>query len=179
MDIFLLLVVPISVSLDSFFCGLSLSLSTKEDFKILTGIALSVFLLCLVGSYLGNYFGILLKTYQELLGGLILVIVALIDIKNNNSAQNFLIDKNYKTFYKSVIVGFAIGLDGAVGCLTLSLFNMSGILIPIYVTMLHLLFISIAIRISLTSIKNFIYKYNNLPYYVIFCLGYYKLLSLI
>ncbi|MBO5926073.1 MAG: manganese efflux pump [Clostridia bacterium] len=65
-----------SVSLDSFFCGLSMSTKSNKNMSFLFGISSSVLILCLIGSTLGTKMRDFFENLGEILGGAILIIIS-------------------------------------------------------------------------------------------------------
>ena len=79
-------------------------------------------------------------------------------------------------FLESVIIGFAIGLDGAVGCLSLSLMGYNSLLVPILITFVHVLLMNLAILISKSKLSKFLKKFSFTPPLILFLLGLFKLI---
>ncbi len=176
MDALILITTALSVSLDSFFCGISMSVKTKENFKFLIGISLTVLLLCLLGSGLGLKAYNALSGFSEIIGGSILIIIAIwgfFDSKNKKVPNA----KNDNIFLESIIIGFAIGLDGAVGSLSLSLMGYNSILVPILITVIHVILMHIAILISKSKASKILKKFENTPQIILLLLGTYKLIT--
>ena len=178
METLILLTTALSVSLDSFFCGLSMSVKTKENFKFLIGITLSVFLLCIIGNTLGIKAYNALSNFSELIGGIILIIIAIFGFFDNKN-KSVSACKTHNIFLESIIIGFAIGLDGAAGSLSLSLMGYSSIFVPILITLIHAILMHIAILISNSKATKFLKKFKHTPSLILLLLGTYKLITAI
>lgn len=178
METLILFTTALSVSLDSFFCGLSMSVKTKENLKFLIGISLSVFILCIIGSTLGITAYNALSNFSEIIGGSILIIIAIIGFienKKDKHAHN----KTDNIFLESLIIGLAIGIDGAVGSLSLSLMGYNSIFVPILITVIHVVLMNFAILISKSKASRFLKKFKNTPQIILLLLGTYKLITTI
>lgn len=176
MKTIILFTTALSVSLDSFFCGLSMSVKTTKNFKFLLGISFSVFLLCILGSLFGASLYGLLSNFSEIIGGSILIIISVFGFLENLKEKTTPINTKDNIFLESVIIGFAIGLDGAVGCLSLSLMGYNSLLVPILITFVHVLLMNLAILISKSKLSKFLKKFSFTPPLILFLLGLFKLI---
>lgn len=179
MNIFNLLLIALSVSLDSFFCGLSASMKINRNFKTILGIILSVFILSVIGSFLGEKAGESLKNTANLLGGTILSVIAVIDYfseKKENENGKFFSRKN-NNFLQGIVLGLAVGIDGAVGCFTLSLLGVKGLIAPLTVTAFHLVLLILAFLITDLSFAKKLAKKSFIAPLILFLLGIYKIIS--
>lgn len=175
MEILILLTTAFTVSLDSFFCGLSMSIKTKDNFKFILGISLSVFTLCILGRFIGIKTSNALLNYSEMVGGSILIIIALFGfIENLNKSEYSTPCKNL--FLESIIIGFAIGLDGSAGCISLALSGYTSILVPVLITIVHVILLNVAILISKTKVAKTLNKYKFTPQIILFLLGCFKII---
>ena len=174
MNFIFLLTTALAVSIDSFVCGLSLSLNSKKKLPLILGITGVVFILCLIANYLGAYLKNFLTEKTASLGGIILIGVGIINLfsKKDNTIE----DKNI--FKKSILVGFGVGLDGAFGTLSLALMGYNSFLVPITVTLMHLLLISTSVFISERRFLKVFDKLDFIPPLILIVLGLYKLLFL-
>ncbi len=174
MESLILFTTALSVSLDSFFCGLSMSVKTKENLKFLIGISLSVFILCILGSTLGIKAYGTLSSYSEIIGGSILIIIAIIGFIENKKDKH--VFKTNDIFLESLLIGIAIGFDGAVGSLSLSLMGYNPIFVPILITVIHVVLMNFAILISKSKATTVLKKFKNSPQIILLLLGTYKLI---
>ncbi len=175
MKIIMLITTALSVSLDSFFCGLSMSVKTKENFKFLTGISLSVFILCVVGGTLGVRAHSFFADYSDLVSGGILLIIALFGLLKKDGEERTDLKNKNNIFLESLIIGVAIGLDGAMGCLSLSLMGYGAIIPPIVITIIHLLLMNVAIKLTGSKIAKPLKKFSFTPYMILLALSFSKI----
>ena len=170
MKILILMTTALSVSLDSFFCGLSMLIKTKDNFKFVFGISLSVFILCILGRIIGIKTSSALFSYNEIIGGSILIIISAIGFFETFKNEDFSIrEKNI--FLESLTIGFAIGLDGSAGCVSLALSGYTSIFVPIFITLVHVLLMNLAIFISKLKISKLFIKFKCTPHIILFLLG--------
>ena len=167
----------LTVSLDSFICGLSLSIKTKENFKIIFGISLSVFIICLLGSVIGTKLYATLSRVGELIGGLILIAISVNGINRKAKETTLLKTTSSNTLKESVIIGLAIGIDGAVGCLSLAIMGITSLIVPVFITAMHILLMNFAIAIANTPPAKTLKKHSLIPYFILLALGIYKIVS--
>ena len=165
-----------SVSLDSFFCGLSMSTKSNKNMSFLFGISSSVLILCLIGSTLGTKMRDFFENLGEILGGAILIVISFIGFLEKENTSTFLIKKSNSVFIESLIIGFAIGLDGGGGCLSLSLIGYTSLYVPFLITAVHVLLINLAIAISNSKVSVILKKFKHTPQIILLLLGCYKIL---
>ncbi len=105
------------------------------------------------------------------------MLIAILDSLQKSSPTTMLLQsKNDDILIKSLIVGFSIGIDGAIGCFSLALTGINSLLVATLVTFMHILLLLSAFSLSkLIKIKN-ISVLEKIPTYIIFILGVYKLL---
>ena len=175
MEILILLTTVFTVSLDSFFCGLSMSIKTKDNFKFIIGITISVFTLCVLGRLIGIKMSSALLNYSEIIGGTILIIIAIIGFIEEIKNSNFLLQEK-NLFLESIIIGLAIGLDGSAGCVSLAISGYKSIFVPILITLVHVILLNLAIFISNTKLAKRLLKYKLTPQIILFLLGCFKII---
>ena len=173
MDIVFLISTALSVSADSFLCGLSLCVPQKDKNKALFAIAISVLALCFIGAFLGVNLGKILSKYANLLGGSVLLLIALREVfeRENKGFLNYL-DNNFSHYF---LAGFAVGIDGLVGSFTLSITGFNPLLVVLIITFLHVILLYLSISVS----SSFLQKYAPIKQVApafIFLLGLYKVL---
>lgn len=177
MQTLILIITAFSVSVDSFFCGLSLAIKSTNYKRIILGVILSVFCLCYLGANLGYHASEVLKKTSEMVGGLTLMLLAILDNLPKKESSNFLMQsKKDDILIKSVFVGFSIGLDGAVGCFSLTLMGLNAVLVTIVITFVHILLLITAFSLSKIIKINNKSLLEKIPSYIIFLLGAYKFL---
>ena len=179
MEYVFLLITSLSVSLDSFFSGLSLSLKGYNKLKVISIVAITVFLMCFICAKFASTASGVIKTYAPLVGGLILIAISYYDtLKNKKHVKELLYKSNgVNLFYESFFVGFSIGLDGALGCIMLTILGFNYLLVTALITFMHviLLLSSFTISNAFTFKKNYIV--DIIPSYILFILGIIKLLE--
>ena len=175
MNLIYLIIASISVSIDSFFCGLSLNLNKGDKKLTIFGVIISVLTLCLFGSTLGEEFGKLLENYAHILSGVILILVGVSTIKTKKDKSLLKIsNEKTNTFKQSLIVGFSVGLDGAVGCFSLTLNGYNGIMVALFITFIHVLLLYLSLIVA-KSFYEKAKKFENAPPIILIILGLYKI----
>lgn len=140
MKILTLLFTSLAVSIDSFFCGLSLSLKTKAKFKCIIIIASTVFCLCLLGANVGFFGNAIFKKYSNILGGIILCALSFNSFKVLSKSTTLLSPtKDNSNFIEFFLAGLSIGVDGMVGAISLTLVGFNYILVTLTITVVHVL----------------------------------------
>lgn len=147
MQTIFLLTTAFTVSIDSFLCGLSLQAQYKGNLKMLLGITLSVFTLCFIGGVFGKTVGEFLKTYSNLVGGLILYAVAILNLFSLSEKGNAITPIKKSVFKKAIAVGVGVGTDGALACFSLTATGFEAFTVIALITATHLFTLSIAITI--------------------------------
>lgn len=173
--IYYLIMTAFTVSIDSFACGLSLSLGKNKTLPLVIIVTITVFLMCCIS----NYATILLKGFftekSVGIGGIILVAIGIFNLLKKENKQNF--SKN--TFiYQAITVGFAVGLDGAFANLSLSLMGINAFYVPIVIALCHGLMIGLSILISQTKIAKKISKLSFVSPIILIVLGLYKIIGI-
>ena len=173
-----LILTALTVSIDSFVCGFSLAFANKKKLPVVLIIALTVLVMCAFTNYAPLFFDNYLDENATFFGGLILLIVGVLNlvkcIKNIN--QNS--DKSLVVSSKILLVGFAVGIDGALANLSLSLMGLNAFYVPITIALTHALMVYFGIVLSNTSLSKKFGKIEFLPPLVLIVLGGYKMLGL-
>lgn len=179
--IYFLILTALTVSIDSFVCGFSLSYLSKKKLPIVLGIAISVFIMCAITNYSTAFFSKYLNEQTSSLGGLILIAIGLYNlIKGKDDKEKDLSKlQNSNHMLKEIIaVGFAVGLDGAVANLSLALMGINFFYVPITIALMHAIMIWLGILISQTSLAKKFEKIELVSPIILIVLGGYKLLGL-
>lgn len=177
MNAFVLIFTSISVSADSFFCGLSLSYHSQNNLKSLKGVIISVFLLCFLGANLGAKFNYVLEKYVNLLSGFVFLIFGLKNCKENNeNLSSFLLVKKDNSFLNSLILGGSVGVDGAVGSFTLTVKGYNALFVTILITAIHVLFMLLSFLVK-HNLKKMPLNLDKLPSILLIALGTNKLMN--
>ena len=174
---YFLILTALTVSIDSFVCGFSLSFLSKKKFPIVIGIAITVFLMCLITNYATKLFSDYINEQTASLGGLILIFIGIFNLlkKENNDAH---LTKDKKIIPQILCIGFAVGLDGAFANLSLSLMGINQISVPITIALCHALMIFLGITLSRLSLAKKLGKIECFSPLILIILGGYKLLGL-
>jgi len=168
----ILLLTAFTVSIDSFLCGFSISIDKKNKYLIVPIIALTVFLMCLIANYFGILLTGVLTERTAGLSGIILVIVGLYNLFKKDDGE-----KSHSSVLQSFISGFAVGVDGSLANLSLSLMGINAFYVPITIALFHAILIALGIFLS---DKIFTKKLKNLKFIaplILIGLGVYKTLS--
>lgn len=168
-----LIITSLTVSIDSFICGFSLSLVSKRKLPIILGVTLTVFLMCLIANLT---FSTILDCYQNLaciLGGIILIGLGTYNLlkQDNEHPQTSGIVK------QSIITGFAVGLDGAIASISLAFMGYDTILVPVIIGAMHGITISISTLISNIKTRTRIEKLYVISPLILILLGVYKIVE--
>lgn len=161
---FYVIIVALTVSIDSFFCGISLIKKQKVLLDVIKIISV-VLVMCLTAYYLGNYLTNFFNYNLELIGGIIFILIAVLNL--------FSKEKNAKT---SFCLGFAIGLDGSCATFSLAIMNYKNFLIPIVVTFFHLIFLVLPLLLSKVKFIDKICENKIIAPLVLTLLGLYKII---
>ncbi len=173
--IYFFLLTALTVSLDSFVCGFSLSFTTNKKTPVILGIALTVFVMCLITNYLTVFFVDKITERTACLGGIILVGVGLYNLLQIDDGQPL---KPRGVVKQSIIIGFAVGIDGATANLSLSLMGLNAFYVPLTIAFFHAVMIWLGILLAKIIPRSTIAKIEFVPPLVLIILGGYKLLGL-
>ena len=175
MDLLFLFSTALAVSIDSFVCGFSLGLNARRKLPVVLGIALTVFLMCLITDALGTAQSGILNEDVAALGGLVLIGVAIFNLMPRRGGKN----TAHGTFRQSVGGGLAVGLDGACANFSLALMGYTGVGVPALIALLHAAMIYLGISLSDTNALSFFKKADFLSPLILALLGLYKLSALL
>ena len=148
MNTIFLITTALSVSVDSFICALTLPYQYKNVYQTLLIICIPIFLVCLIGGLGGKTIGALLNSYANLIGGVILITVALINSFSFSKKDEKLLlsrNKHEKVYKELTAVGLAVGFDGAVACFSLVTLGFNVALVITLITFTHAITLYIAI----------------------------------
>ncbi len=168
--IYFLLLTALTVSIDSMVCGFSLSLMKPKKIPIVIGITLTVLVMCIIANYSAMYFAHLLTEQTACLGGLILVAVGVYNLVKKNKKEL----KDGSLYKQTLISGFAVGLDGAVANLSLSIMGINAFYVPLTIALFHGVMIFIGVSLPDLPILSKISKYTFIAPLVLIMLGLYK-----
>ena len=170
-----LLLTAFTVSIDSFVCGFSLSFAGRKKAPIVLGIALTVLVMCIITNYATSVFADSLNETTASLGGLILIGVGIYNLLKKDEKQDI---GSGGIIKRSLITGFAVGLDGAVANLSLALMGINAFYVPVIIAAMHAIMISLGILLAETPVAKKFGRFDFLPPVILILLGIYKLTAL-
>ena len=174
--IYFLLLTALTVSIDSFVCGFTLSLRSDKKLPIILGITLTVFIMCALTNYLTAFLAEKINEKTACVGGLILVAVGVYNLIKKPNANG---DKNYCYGLKlAIITGLAVGIDGALANLSLSLMGINDFFVPVIIALMHGVMISLGVCLAKNTLAQKFAKIEFFPPLILILLGGYKLLGL-
>ncbi len=171
--IYFLLLTAFTVSIDSFVCGFSLALLKGKKIYIVLTIAVTVFIMCLITNFAATLLSGFLTEKTANLGGLLLIFVGIYNLFKKDTEGKKNTDDG---FLRALTTGIAVGLDGAMANLSLSLMGLNQIYVPIIIASMHALMITFGILLSKTTISKKIMKFGFVPPLILIMLGTYKVL---
>lgn len=171
---YFLLITAFTVSIDSFVCGFALSLRNGKKFPIVLGIFFTVLTMCFITNYLAIFLADIITEKTASLGGIILIFVGIFNLVKQDENTN---NSNHSTLKQSLVSGFAVGLDGALANLSLSLMGINAFFVPITIAFMHALNISLGIVLSQTKLARKFGKIKTIPPLILILLGVYKTLG--
>ena len=173
--IYYLFITAFTVSVDSFICGFSLSLGGGKKVPILLGVCLTVLAMCYATNYTAYFLADKLTEQTASLGGLILIGLGVFNLFKKPQKQGVL-HKN-SLWKQSIITGFAVGLDGALANLSLSLMGINFFYVPIVIALMHVLLIYLGIVASNTRFAKSFSKFEFVAPLTLILLGTYKIIG--
>ncbi len=169
------IITAISVSIDSLFCGFSLSYGKKGKLQIILGIFLTVFLMCLIANYTAIFLGKFLTAKTASIGGIILIGLGVFNIFHKEKKKDA-----YKSVFKQAIAcGFAVGLDGALANLSLAIMGVNAFYVPLFIAFCHAVMVGIGMILSTLTLKIKAEKLSIISPLILIALGVYKLTFLL
>lgn len=168
-----LLLTSLTVSIDSFACGFSLALLSRKKLPILLGITLTVFLMCLIANYSATLISLKFTDSAVFIGGIILFLLGLYNLINKDK---IVVSDRYGNLLP-FIVGFAVGIDGAISNLSLSIMGLNSIFVPLTIALFHAVMIALGILLASSPVKKLFNKLNFLPPVILMLLGLFKALK--
>lgn len=133
MNLFYVILTALTVSVDSFVAGFSVSLKKRRNLKLPVTVAAVTYLLCLATSLAGTFFRRFLQENVGYIGAAILValgISALIKKEPDEPCE--------AKFSQCLAIGMGVGTDGAVANLSLVIQNMGNVyFLPILFAATH------------------------------------------
>ena len=174
--VYFLLITAFTVSIDSFICGFGLSLGGGKKLPILLGVCLTVLTMCYITNYTAYFFAGKLTEKTASLGGLILITLGIFNLVKKPEDKGTVVKRSL--WKQSIISGFAVGLDGALANLSLSLMGINGFYVPIVIALMHVLLIYLGIVLSNTKLVLKVKKFEFIAPIILILLGIYKVIGL-
>ena len=172
--IYFLILTALTVSIDSLFCGFTLSLLKPKKLPIVLTITIVVFIMCLITNYSAIFLNGYLTKKTASVGGLILIAIGVYNLlrKENDSKQP-------RSLFKEILISaFAVGLDGAFANLSLSIMGINAIYVPITIALFHGIMVFIGTSITSIPLVSKLNKYTFIPPLLLIALGLYKIFSI-
>ena len=173
--IWFLLLAALTVSIDSFVCGFSLSLQKDKKFPIILGIISVVAALCLIAYFLAEILSFVLTDKTANLGGIILVCIGIYNLLNKDTKT---VISSSNVFKQSLLLGFGVGLDGAVATLSLTIMGINAFYVPLLMALMHFVMITLGVYLAKLKLVEKFAKIECISPLVLIILGCYKLLGL-
>ncbi len=170
--IYFLLLTAFTVSIDSFVCGFSLSLGGGRKLPILFGIFLTVLAMCLFTNYAALLFAGKVTERTASLGGLILIGVGIFNLCKKNKEQS-----TGSGIRQVLVSGFAVGLDGAMANLSLSLMGLNALYVPVIIALMHFVMIGLGVYLAGSRWLQKVSKISFIAPLILILLGVYKLIG--
>ena len=170
-----IIITALTVSIDSLICGFSLALTCKKKVAVILGVALTVFAMCLIANYSTLFLQDKLNEKTVSIGGLILILVGLYNLLKKQDEKKTVFSSPLTC---SLTTGFAVGLDGALANLSLSLMGMNDFYVPLIIAIMHAVTISVGVLLAQTRVANKLAKIEFIPPLILIFLGGIKLLGL-
>ena len=172
--IWFLLLTAFTVSIDSLFCGFSLCFNKNKKLPVIITISLIVFAMCLTTNYLAYLIPTKHNTKASLLGGCLLIGIGVYNIFTSKNT----LPKVGKVFKQSILIGFAVGIDGALANLSLALMKINYFFVPLIIAIMHGFMIWIGTILSQSFLVEKLKKYDIIPPLILMLLGVYKIICL-
>ena len=158
------------VSVDSLVCGFSLPKAEKNRLLIVLTISVTVFFMCCIANYSALYLKNVLSEKTTLIGGVVLIAVGIVNLTKKDDTPSLLTG----TLKQSLMVGFAVGIDGSAANLSLALMGINAFYVPVIIALMHAVMVLIGISIRQTFSGYRLEKYSFLPPLILTFLGVYK-----
>lgn len=171
--IYYLFITALTVSIDSFACGLSLSLGKRKILPLILIVTITVFIMCCISNYATILLKDVLTEESAVLGGFILIILGIINLLKKENAQ---VHSQKNFILQSLTAGFAVGLDGAFANLSLSLMGINAFYVPLTIAITHGLMIGASAVLTKTTFAKKLSKCNFIAPLILIGLGIYKII---
>ena len=172
---YFIIITALTVSIDSFFCGFSLSLNYKRKLSIVSTIFFTVLLMCVLANYLAKFFAPFLSEKTTLVGGILLLLIGALNLIKREQTKV----SSGQVIKTAFLSGFAVGLDGAFANLSLSLLGFNALYVPFLIAVFHAGAVYIGTVLASTVFRRNFKVCKFIAPLILIALGVYKLLSLI
>ena len=169
-----ILLTAITVSIDSFFFGLSLATVKRKRILIVLTITLIVLIMCTLANYLTSVFSNYLTEKTVGLGGIILIGIGIFNLLRKDDD----LKSDLSAFKQIIISGFAVGLDGSLANVSLALLGMNSFYVPLTIALMHGATIALGMLLCNTALKKLFTKLSFLPHVILVLLGLYKVIGI-
>lgn len=172
--IYTLLITAFTVSIDSFFCGFSLSLMGGKKLPVILSIFTTVLIMCLIANYTAMLFINASTVVPVILGGALLVLIGFFNLLKK---ENTVPKKTNGKIQQSIISGLAVGVDGALANVSLSLMGINAFYVPITIALFHALTIYLGMVLAKTKFISKLKKFDFIAPLILILLGVYKIIT--
>ncbi len=172
--IYTLLITAFSVSIDSFFCGFCLSLMGGKKLPVILSIFTVVLIMCLIANYTAMLIANTSTLIPAVIGGALLVIIGLVNlIKKEDTTPN----KKGGIIKQSILSGLAVGIDGAIANLSLSLMGINAFYVPLTIALFHAVTIYLGVVLANTKLISKLKRFSFIAPLILILLGAYKIVT--
>ena len=126
-----------------------------------------VFLMTVFANYSAKLIADFLPEKTSDLGGIILIFIGIYNLIKKDDSEN----NNGGLIKQSLITGFAVGLDGACANLSLSIMGLNAFYVPVVISLMHAVTITLGILLSKTSVMGIFNKIGFLSPLILIILG--------
>ena len=169
----ILFLTAFTVSIDSFFCGFSLSSGKKNKYTIVPIIGVTVFIMCLIANYSAMLLSNVLTEKTAALGGIILIGIGLYNLLRKDKPTS----KEHSPYMQAFLSGIAVGVDGSMANLSLSLMGINAFYVPVTIALLHAGLIALGIFLSEKVFTEKLHKLKFFAPLILMGLGIYKVIG--
>ncbi len=144
MNLPFVLLTAITVSIDSFVAGFSLSLNKRKSLMLPLTVAIVTYWMCLIAGWAGSLLRPLLQNYVKYIGAIILFALGLSNLAKKEDSEMQQIG-----FSKCIAIGVGVGLDGAAADLSLVMQGIGDtVFLPILFALTHFVTVFIGQRLA-------------------------------
>ena len=175
MELYYLTTAALSAGADAFFAGIALGGKERNKGSGLAAAYAVILLECLTAHLFGKWFAFLSDRLSSMLGGAILFSIGLYGLVKKRKPADFMRNRRDFTFFSTPLTGFAVGIDGAVATISLTVMGI-GVEAALIMAVSHCLFIEAGLGFSAKSLKRDA-RETRIPSAILLILGLYKILQ--